>query len=127
MDAMKIVIYSCGLYSLAFACFHIGFWKIFKWKSELKKISFANKAIIQILNVQIIYYLFFVTFLCFAFPEELMNSKLGNILLGATSIFWFIRTIQQFIFLRARHYKIHILTIIFLVGTILFALPLLMH
>ena len=122
---MITIIYVCGLYSLAFALFHIGFWKIFNWNSELKKICFANKAIVQILNVQIIYYFFFVTFVCFVFPTELMTTKLGNILLGSTSLFWFIRTIQQFIFLRANHYNIHILTIIFLAGTILFALPIL--
>lgn len=122
---MTIMIYLCGFYSLAFAIFHCGFWTFFKWGKELRKLSFANKGIMQILNVQIIYYFLFVAFVCVFFPNELLTTKLGNILLGATSLFWFIRTIQQFIFLRANHYKIHILTFLFLVGTILFALPIL--
>lgn len=123
---MITLIYIGGIYSLAFAIFHIGFWKMFKWNSELKKLSFANKGIMQILNIQIIFYCFFIAFICFVFPTDLLTTKLGNTILVATSLFWFIRTIQQFIFLRANHYKIHILTIIFLAGAIIFILPVLM-
>lgn len=120
---MQTIIYICGMYSLAFGIFHIGFWKIFKWKGDLKKLSFANSGIMQILNIQIIFYFLFVAFVCFVFPHELLSTKLGKVFLAGCSLFWLIRTIQQFIFLRANHYAIHILTIIFLVGTILFGLP----
>jgi hypothetical protein len=123
---MKTLILLCGFYNIAFAIFHISFWKIFHWNSDLKKLSFANKAVMQLLNVQIIYYFIFVAFICFVFPTELLTTKFGNLFLGGTSLFWLIRTIQQFIFLRANHYKIHILTIIFLIGALLFALPILM-
>ncbi len=123
---MKTIIFLCGLYNIGFALFHISFWKIFKWDSDLKKLSFANRAVMQLLNVQIIYYFIFVAFICFTLPTELLTTKIGNYFLGGTSLFWFIRTIQQFIFLRANHYKIHILTIVLLIGTILFAIPILM-
>jgi hypothetical protein len=123
---MKTLILLCGFYNIAFAIFHISFWKIFHWNSDLKKLSFANKAVMQLLNVQIIYYFIFVAFICFVFPTELLTTKFGNLFLGGTSLFWLIRTIQQFIFLRANHYKIHILTILFLIGALLFALPILM-
>ncbi|CDN76232.1 conserved membrane hypothetical protein [Elizabethkingia anophelis] len=85
--------------------------------------SFANKGIMQILNIQIVYYFLFVSLICFIYPNELLNTQLGRIFLMGHSLFWLIRTIQQFIFLRAKHYIIHILTIIFIFGTILFALP----
>ncbi|CAI9687245.1 hypothetical protein EAVNVH72_03731 [Elizabethkingia anophelis] len=85
--------------------------------------SFANKGIMQILNIQIVYYFLFVSLICFIYPNELLNTQLGRIFLTGNSLFWLIRTIQQFIFLRAKHYIIHILTIIFIFGTILFALP----
>ena len=122
---MKTILIICGLYNIGFAIFHISFWKIFKWNSGLKKLSFANKAVMQILNVQFIYYFIFVAFICFTLPPELLTTNIGNYFLGGTSLFWFVRTIQQFIFLRANHYKIHILTIIFLIGTLLFAIPIL--
>ncbi|MFY1046210.1 hypothetical protein [Chryseobacterium sp. GP-SGM7] len=119
---MKTIILICGIYSLAFAIFHISFWKLFKWNSDLTKISFANKGIMQILNVQIVYYFLFTAFICFVFPYELISTKLGNMFLLGCSLFWLIRTIQQFIFLRANHYAIHILTVIFIIGAIIFGL-----
>ena len=122
---MNTIIILCGLYNIGFAIFHIGFWKIFHWDSELKKLSFANKGIMQILNVQMIYYWVFVAIACFAFPTELLTTKFGNFFLIGNSIFWLLRTIQQFIFLRANHIAIHILTFIFMIGALLFALPLL--
>ena len=123
---MNTIIILCGLYNIGFAIFHIGFWKIFHWDSELKKLSFANKGIMQILNVQMIYYWLFVVIACFVFPTELLTTKFGNFFLIGNSIFWLLRTIQQFIFLRANHIAIHILTFIFMIGALLFALPLLM-
>jgi len=123
---MKLVIYICGFYCLAFALFHIGFWKIFKWNGDLKKLFFANRGIMQILNVQIIYFFLFVALICIAFPAELLNTELGNVFLLGCSLFWLIRTIQQFIFFKA-NYVIHILTVIFIIGTILFALPVFMR
>jgi len=123
---MKTIVYICGIYSLAFAFFHIGFWKIFKWNDDLRKLTFANKGIMQILNVQIIYYFLFVTFLCIAFPTELSSTKLGNAFLLSCSLFWLIRTIQQFIFLKKNNLIINILTVLFIAGTVLFALPVFM-
>jgi hypothetical protein len=123
---MTYVIYLCGLYCLAFAIFHIGFWKRFHWDKDLKKLLFANRGIMQILNVQIIYYFLAVAFLCFACTSELQNTKLGNAFLLSCSLFWLIRTVQQFIFLRGKHWLIHVLTVIFIIGTILFALPVFM-
>ena len=120
---MKTIILICGIYSLAFGIFHIAFWNLFKWNSELKKLNFPNGGIMQILNVQIIYYFLFVAFICFVFPNELVSTKLGNAFLLGCSLFWFIRTIQQFIFLRANTYFLHILTFLFIIGTILFSLP----
>ena len=120
---MDVIIFICGLYNIAFALFHFGFWKLFHWGNELKKLSFANKGIMQILNIQISYYFILTAIICFVFPTELLTTKLGNWILIGSSIFWLIRTLQQFIFLRADNYKIHLLTLIFLIGAILFALP----
>lgn len=121
---MKTLLYLCGFYNLAFALFHFGFWKLFQWNKELNNLSFANKGIMQILNIQICYYFIFTAIICFVFPTELMTTKLGNLFLIGSSLFWLIRTIQQFIFFRINNYKIHLLTFIFMVGTILFLLPL---
>lgn len=122
---MDTIILLCGIHSLAFAIFHICFWKLFNWKIELNKLNFANKAIVQILNIRIIFLLFFVAFICFYFPSELLNTLFGQVFLGGISLFWLGRTIEQFIFLRVNNKYVHLLTFLFIVGALLFGIPVL--
>lgn len=123
---MTTIILFCGIFSTAFALFHLSFWKIFNWHTELKKLGFANRGIMQILNGQIIYYFLFVAFVCFVFPGELLSGSLGKVFLSGCSLFWLIRTLQQFIFFRIHDFRIHLLTLLFITGTVLFAIPVLM-
>ena len=123
---MDVILFLCGVYNLGFALFHMLFWRLFKWDSELKKISFVNSRIMQILNIQIIFYFLFVAFLFFVFPSEIASTTLGKYFLKGTSLFWVIRTFQQFMFFKTNNLKINTLTIIFIIGAILFALPILL-
>lgn len=120
---MKTIVYLAGFYSFGFALFHIGFWKLFQWKKEVRSLSFANKGILQTLNVQLIWFFILVGIICLAFPEELINTDLGKVFLGGNALFWLIRTINQIVFFRTNHYKIHLLTIIFLLGVMIFTIP----
>ena len=124
---MKTIIFLCGLYSTAFAIFHILFWRLFNWKKELEKLNFANRGIVQILNTRIIYFFLFVAYIYFVYPDELLTSNLGKTFLTGIFLFWLGRTIEQFVFLKVNNKYVHILTAIFLIGTILFALPLGAH
>ncbi len=118
-----ILIVIGGIHSLAFAIFHIFFWKLFNWKHELEKLNVVNKGIMQISNLCLIYFFLFVTFLCFFFTKELYASNFGKIFLSGISLFWLLRTVQQFIFLRVNKLIIHLLTLLFVLGTIIFLLP----
>ena len=113
----------CGIFSIAFAVFHSLFWKLFNWKTDLKKLSIANRAVTQILNLRLIYVFLFVGFLCFWFPEELVETSLGNAVLIGCSLFWVGRLIEQFIFLRIHNWKVHLLSVLFLIGSILYLIP----
>lgn len=124
MQADKIILYVCGLHSFGFAVFHMMFWRLFNWKDDLKKLTLANRAITQIANLRLIYFFLFVGSICFAFPADLTQTSLGRFFLTGISLFWFGRTIEQFIFLRMNNKKIHTLTVAFIAGTVLFALPL---
>ena len=66
---MYTVIIFLGFYNLLFALFHLLFWRLFKWKEEVHKLSFANRGIIQILNIQIVYYFVAVAIVCFCFTN----------------------------------------------------------
>ena len=120
------MIFLCGIYSLGFAVFHTRFWKIFDWKNELPKLKDFNRGILQIANICLIYFFLFVSAICFIYPGELLKTGLGHFFLAGMSIFWLGRTIEQFIFLRIDHPMVHFLTYIFLVGAILFAIPLIL-
>lgn len=124
MDLMMIFL--CGIFSLGFAIFHTQFWRLFDWKNELPKLHAANKAIMQIANLRLIYFFLFVACVCFIFPQELLETSIGNFFLGGMSVFWLGRTIEQFIFLRINHPMAHLLTYLFMIGTLLFAAPLLL-
>ena len=122
----KVMIFLCGLYSLGFAVFHSQFWRLFDWKNDLAKLQPANKAIMQIANTRLIYFFLFGAALCFVFPQELSATPLGNFFLIGMSLFWLGRTIEQFVFLRIKHPMVEVLTYIFILGAIMFAVPVLL-
>jgi hypothetical protein len=122
---MKTILLICAYFNIGFAIFHILFWQLFNWKTDLKKLSHANKAIMQLLNIQLTFYFLFMAAMCFIYPDELTTTALGKFILGCTSLFWLLRFIGQFIFLRRNEWKIHISSVLFLTGAILFAIPLL--
>jgi hypothetical protein len=118
------LLYLCGAYNLAFAIFHISFWKIFKWKEDLKGNSVGNRAIMQILNIRLIYIFFLMAFIYFFYPDQLLETKIGFVLLIGFLGFWIGRTIEQFIFLRVKSKMVTILTIVFFAGIVIHLLPL---
>ena len=42
---------SAAIFNAAFAAFHLGFWRLFRWRSELAKLTSLNRAIVQVLNL----------------------------------------------------------------------------
>ncbi|MGB3079986.1 MAG: hypothetical protein WBB31_12955 [Saprospiraceae bacterium] len=121
----EIMIFLCGVYCIGFAIFHTQFWRIFNWKTDLNNLQPANKAIMQIANVRLIYFFVFAAAICFIFPKELLNTRLGNFFLAGMSLFWLGRTIEQFVFLKIDHPMVHLLTYVFIIGALLFAIPIL--
>ncbi len=120
----EVMIFLCGIYAVGFAIFHCFFWKLFDWKNDLNHLRPYNKAIMQIANIRLIYFFLFVAAVCFIFPLELLTTRLGNFFLGAMSVFWLGRTVEQFVFLRINHPMVHLLTYIFILGAVMFAIPL---
>ncbi|KRD77632.1 hypothetical protein [Lysobacter sp. Root983] len=114
-----------GLHSLAFAGFHLAFWKLFRWRDTLKTATVADRAILQILNLRLIYVFLGVAVLCFFYTDELQTSALGHAVLAGMSLFWVGRTIEQFVFLRINRSLVHALTALFVLGAVVFAMPLL--
>lgn len=123
LPASSLICYSCGLFSLSFAILHACFWHIFDWHTDLQKVRFTNRSIIQIGNLQLIYFFLFVALTCFLFPEELTETDFGRFFMLGMSFFWIGRAIYHFVLLRVRHVLVILLTISFFVGALLFAIP----
>lgn len=119
------VLVLCAAHSLALAVFHMAFWRLFRWPTTLRETTFANRAILQIANVQLIWVFLGVAALCLWFPAELRGTPLGRAVLTGMSVFWIVRLIQQAVFLRVHHPLVHALSVVFAVGAALFAWPLL--
>jgi len=121
----QLLIQLAGLHSFGFALFHLAFWKLFQWPRALSETNVATRAVTQILNLRLIYVFAGVGAACLVFTDDLLRTPLGNALLGFMSLFWVGRTIEQFVFLRINRPLVHILTALFVLGALLFALPLL--
>ncbi len=115
----------CGLHSLGFAAFHVAFWALFRWPKTLASTTVANRAILQIANVQLIWVFLCIGGLCLRFPDALIQTPLGRAVMLGMSGFWVLRLIQQFVFLRVKHPLVHTLSVLFALGAALFALPIL--
>lgn len=114
----------CALHSFGFAAFHLGFWRLFGWPGTLAATTTPNRAIVQIANLQLVWVFTAVGLACLLYPDELLATRLGRGLLAGMAAFWAIRLGAQFIWLRTRHPLVHVLTALFALGVVLFALPL---
>lgn len=125
MAIVDPVLVLCAAHSLALALFHVAFWRLFRWPATLQATTVANRAILQIANVQLIWVFLGVAALCLWLPAELRGTPLGRAVLAGMSGFWIVRLVQQAVFLRVNHPLVHALSVVFALGAALFAWPLL--
>ncbi|SHG04340.1 hypothetical protein [Pedobacter caeni] len=123
---MKTLLIIGGIHSLLFGLFHCMFWNKLRWKTVLKKIDPGNEAVMQILNLRIIYIFFLHSFLCFFFTDDLLATPLGNMILIGSSMFWLGRTIEQFVYQKQLPFKDPVnmvVTIMFMIGIAIYTIP----
>jgi hypothetical protein len=112
-----------GLHSLGFAAFHLGFWRLFGWPRTLASTTVANRAVLQIANLQLVVVFLGVGVLCLAMPAQLAGTSLGRAILAGMTAFWLVRLVGQWIWLRIDRPLVHVLTALFAVGVVVFAIP----
>ena len=114
-----------GVHSLFFAIFHCMFWKELNWKTQLEKVSPTNRAVMEILNLRIIFIFAFHAAICFIFPQEMLTSTLGKVGLLGAGLFWLGRTIEQVVYRKLMPEKEAIdiaLWVLFIGGTIIYGI-----
>lgn len=112
---------ACGLRGVAFALFHLAFWRLFDWPRTLQATTRPNRAIAQIANAQLVWVFAGVSLLCFTMPDPLATTPVGRAVLAGMAAFWWLRLALQFVWLRLAHPLVHALSVLFASGALLFS------
>jgi hypothetical protein len=119
----EILIISGGIYTVVLIIFHVLFWRIFNWPETLMTLNYVNKATIQVLNISITFIFFIFAYISFAHTQELLNTHLGRALLVLISGLWLFRAAQQVVFYKLKHKASVALAIYFVIGAVLYGVP----
>lgn len=119
-----IVIKIGGMYQIFFLIFHAMFWRLFKWKRELPKLTHINGAIMQVLNLCLMFYFFVFAYISLFHTTELITSPIGSVLLLFMALFWLFRAVEQLVFFSTRRPLSLLMFVLFLFGFCLYVYPL---
>lgn len=109
-----------SIFHIAFVIFHLLFWKLFDWINDLKKLSYVNRSIIQILNLRLIFVFLIFAYISFFQTDPLLTSELGKAMIIAMSLFWLLRAIEQIVYFGIKNIASNILLLLFMAGGILY-------
>jgi hypothetical protein len=116
-------IYAAAGYNVALAMFHLSFWRVFRWHDELPKLHPANRGVMQVLNIMLIFVFLLVAGLEVLLADEMTGTALGRALLAGMMVFWILRAGLQLVFWPAAPRAVNgALAFLFLVGAGLHAL-----
>ncbi len=121
----EVLVVAGGVLTAAFAVFHLFFWKLFRWKTDLATLSSVTRAIVQILNLCLTFVFVVFAYLSLVHRSELLTTELGRSLLFLIAVFWYLRAIEQVVFFGLRKPVSILLFVLFLVGGSLYAVSLL--
>jgi len=119
----EILIMSGGVFNIALIIFHSLFWRIFDWQNDLKTLSFINRNIMQVLNISLTFAFVIFAYISLFHTDELLSTETGLSLLVLMSLFWFFRAIQQIIFFKLKAILSWVLFMVFMLGSVLYAIP----
>jgi hypothetical protein len=112
-----------GIFHFGFAIFHLFFWHLLHWKKDLASLTVINRAVMQILNLCLTFVFFVVAYISIFFSNELITTSLGKVILISISIFWLFRLIEQIYFFNIKKRFSIILSILFLIGSVIYLVP----
>ncbi len=87
-----------GWMSLGWLIFHCFFWRLFDWKSQLRKMSAVNRGVTQVLNLCLSFVFLLFALVSLLYADELLKPGLGRAALAGMGVFWLLRLIEQPVF-----------------------------
>ena len=121
----ETLIWIGGIYNLGFVIFHLLFWRLFRWKEDLTSLTAINRSIMQILNLCLTFMFLLMAYVSIIHSAEMVVAPLGKTLSVAFALFWFLRMVEQVVFFGIKNRVSLLLTVAFLVGSIIYLLPVL--
>jgi len=84
---------------------------------------FLNRAIMQVLNLSLTFVFVIFGYVSLVHTCELVETPLGRSLLAVIALFWLWRASQQPLFFGLRHWGSVAFLLLFLLGSVLYAVP----
>ncbi|HEX2724703.1 MAG TPA: hypothetical protein VHN20_02665 [Beijerinckiaceae bacterium] len=106
-----------GLFDLAFAAFHVAFWRMFDWPRRLSASGAINAAITQTLNIVLIFV--FLAYGLALIAASGAQARATAWLPAAGAGLWALRTLLQPLLFPMRHAASIAITFVFMVGAVL--------
>jgi hypothetical protein len=94
------LVLAASAYHVALGVFHVAFWKLFRWREDLPRLTPVNRGVLQVLNIMACYVFFAVALLQGLNPEAWTAGAPGRAGLVAVAGFWLLRAALQPIFWR---------------------------
>ena len=93
---MELHLKIIGIISILLAMVHFIFPKIFNWETELSQLSLINKQLMHVHTFFIALTVFLTGLLCLFCSEDLIETRLGKLVILGLLIFWGFRLLFQF-------------------------------
>lgn len=91
-------IVAAAVFNAGFGVFHLGFWRLFRWREELPRLGAINRGVVPVLNIMLTYAFFAVAATQAAMPGAWIDAPLGRAALAGLAGFWVLRAGLQLIF-----------------------------
>ena len=118
-----VALYAGGALHVAFAAFHLLFWKIFRWREELAKLVPLNRQVVQVLNLALTVAFAGAAYVSIRFAPDLATMPLGRGVCFAVAVFWLARLAMQFMFFDMRKPASWALSLACVVLVVIYGVP----
>lgn len=121
---MRALIQIGGVLWIVCFLFHVLFWRLFDWRTDLESIKKVNKSIIQVLNLCLMLCFLVFAYISLIHTDELLSSALGRTMIAGMAAFGIFRSLLQFPFFELRLFRSKLVLFGALLIGIVYTIPL---